>query len=265
MLRAVSAEQSSAERSVLWGSAPFERIVHQLAPAHHHLVARLSPQPRESWLDVATGTGAIALRAARAGAAVSGLDFAAPLLETAERLARAERLAIRFELGDAERLPFDDEAFDVVSSAFGAIFAPDHEAVARELARVLRPGGRLGVVGWRPDPGWSFLDAFRPPNPPGLARSDDWGREEYVEGLLGDAFVLEFEEGDCPLSGESPEAVWQLVSGGPLGPMKALVESLGSERREELHRAELEHLEQYRGADGVRRPQAYLLVLGTRR
>jgi len=260
----MSLEQWKAERSAAWGSAPFERIAHQLAPIHEHLVSRLAPRPGDRWLDVATGTGAVALRAAQAGARVTGLDFAPELLETARRLARRDGLEIEFERGDAEQLPYPDGSFDVVSSSVGAIFAPNHEALASELARVLGPGGRLGLVAWRPDPKWAFLNEFRPSAPPEAGDSDDWGQEEYAESLLGDSFELRFEEGDCPLVGDSPEAVWQLVTSS-VGPMKALVEGLEPRRREELRRAELEHLDRYRDGKGVRRPQAYLLILGRRR
>jgi SAM-dependent methyltransferase len=264
MLCPMALEAWKAERSAAWGSAPFERITHQLVPMHEHLVSSLDPRPGERWLDVATGTGAVALMAARAGARVTGLDFASELLETARRSADSEALEIRFDHGDAERLPYGDGSFDVVSSSVGLIFAPDHAAVAAELARVLRPGGRLGIAAWRPDPDWSFLAEFRPPAPEGAGDSDDWGREAYVRELLDDTFELSFEEGDCPLVGVSPEAVWELVSTS-VGPMKKLVETLDKERREALRRAELDHLEQHRDGEGVRRPQAYLLVVGRRR
>jgi SAM-dependent methyltransferase len=257
-------EQWKAERSAAWGSAPFERIAHQLAPIHEHLISRLEPRPGDRWLDVATGTGAVALLAARAGATVTGLDFAPELLETARRLALRDGLEIRFDRGDAEQLPYLNEAFDVVSSSVGAIFAPNHEAVASELARVLSPGGRLGLVAWRPDSEWDFLNEFRPPVPSEAADPDDWGREEHAAGLLGESFELRFEEGDCPLVGESPEAVWDLVTSS-VGPMRKLVESLEPPRRDELRRAELEHLDRYRDGEGIRRPQAYLLILGRRR
>jgi len=260
----MSLEQWKAERSAAWGSAPFERIAHQLAPIHEHLVARLAPRPADRWLDVATGTGAVAVFAARTGARVTGLDFATELLATARRLARTEGLDIHFDHGDAEELPYEDESFDVVSSSVGLIFAPDHEAVAAELARVLPAGGRLGFSAWRPDPEWDFLNEFRPSAPAEAGDPDDWGRDDYVRELLGDAFELYFEEGDCPLVGPSPMAVWELVTSS-VGPMKTLVENLDSHQRDALRQAELEHLEQYSDGDGVRRPQPYVLVTGKRR
>src|SRR5205085_8035119 len=113
------------------------------------LVGRLQPGPGVRWLDVATGTGGVAIRAARAGADVTGVDIAPRLLEQAR--AKADGLPIRFDEGDVQRLPYADASFDVVSSVFGAIFAPDHEAVARELARACAPNGRLGLTAWVPN------------------------------------------------------------------------------------------------------------------
>src|SRR5712691_5185566 len=141
-------EELKARQGEVWGSAPWERVAPLLAPVHEHLVRVLHPRPGLRWLDVATGTGALALRAARAGADVTGVDLAPGLIATARRLAAEEGLAVRFEVGDAEALPCEDASFGTVSSAMGIIFAPDHPAVAHELARVCEPGGRIGFSAW---------------------------------------------------------------------------------------------------------------------
>ena len=146
-------ERLKERQSVVWGSAPFENVAADIAEVHDHLVAELAPHEGEEWLDVGTGTGGVAVRAARAGAKVTGSDLAPVLIETAKRLAAEERLDVDYHVGDAEELPYGNASFDVVSSSFGAIFAPDHKAVARELARVCRPGGRLGLSAWNPDGG----------------------------------------------------------------------------------------------------------------
>ena len=160
-------EALKQQQAAAWGSAPFENVAAELANVHDHLVRELDPQPGETWLDVGTGTGAVASRAARAGAAVTGSDLAPALIETAKRLAAEEGLEITYEVGDAEELPYGNADFDVVSSSFGAIFAPDHKAVARELARVTRPGGRLGLTAWDPTGGgadfFKIMGRFRPP------------------------------------------------------------------------------------------------------
>src|SRR5581483_8251345 len=113
---AVAFEELKEKQRRAWGAAPFEKIAERGGEAHDELVAAVAPDPGERWLDVATGTGAVALRAARAGADVTGVDYAEPLVETARRLAEEEGLAIHFDVGDAENLPYEDASFDVVSS-----------------------------------------------------------------------------------------------------------------------------------------------------
>ena len=258
-------EALKTRQAEVWGSAPWERMAETLAPLHDHLVAELSPRTGERWLDAATGTGAVAIRAARAGAEVTGVDLARRLVETARGLAADEGLDIRFDVGDCEDLPYDDATFDVVASAVGIIFAPDHTAVARELARVCRPGGRLGLVSWRPDPAYSaVLEPFRPPLEPGAGDPDDWGQVEHVRDLLGHEFELRFVEGKHALQGESAEAIWELLTTAH-GAFKGLLESLDMPRRAQLHRAFVGYLERYRADGGISAPDDYLLVIGVRR
>jgi ubiquinone/menaquinone biosynthesis C-methylase UbiE len=155
-------------------------VADEIADVHDRLVAELAPQPSETWLDVGTGTGAVAVRAARAGAKVTGSDLAPALIETAKRLADEEGLEIRYEVGDAEQLPYADGSYDIVSSSFAAIFAPTHDAVARELARVTRAGGRIGLTAWDPEGG--IGDSFRL-----LGRSSRHHRRERETRSTGDA------------------------------------------------------------------------------
>ena len=240
----------------LWGGGEYERIAERFAPIHDELVARLAPRRGERWLDVATGTGEVALRAARAGAEVVGVDIAPKLLAQA----RAKSAEIEWVEGDAQALPFSEASFDVVSSNFGVIFAPDHEAAATELARVCR--GRLGLTAWRPNEGLHAIYA-RFAQEDG-SPSDAWGSEERIAELLGDAFELEFEERVWHLEGGSPEDVWNLMATGA-PPVKALVDSLERVRREEFRAAMLDYWGGFRTADGVSEPRRYLLVLGRRR
>lgn len=258
-----------AAQALAWGAAPFEPIAATMADIHDALVGALGPRPGEAWLDVATGTGPVALRAARAGARVTGLDLAAPLLETARRLASAEGLTARFEPGDCEHLPYPDSSFDVVASALGVIFAPDHAAVAAELARVCRPGGRLGLACWEPGGGAARMMEVSArfqagPPPPGIGNPVEWGRPAYVEHLLGGAFALECRRGISWHVAPSAEAIWQLYAEAA-GPLKLLAATLPPGRLEALRQAYLELLAPHRAGDGVRFPREYLLVLGTRR
>ena len=112
---------------------------------------RIGVAPGEDVLDVACGTGNAALRAAQAGGRVVGVDLTPELLEDGRRLAAEAGVEIEFLEGDAEALPVADASFDVVVSVMGCMFAPRHRVAAAELARVLRPGGRLCVTGWAPD------------------------------------------------------------------------------------------------------------------
>lgn len=261
-------EELKARQSVAWGAGPFERVAETIADVHDHFVDVLGVEPGERWLDVATGTGAVAVRAARRGADVTGVDFAPALIDTCRRLADEQGLDIRYEVGDAENLPFEDASFDVVSSTFGVMFAPDHRAAAAELARVTRPGGRLGLATWRLEGGagdlFRLMARFQPPAPPGIGDPFDWGREEHVTELLGEAFELEFQEGDAPHEGESGEEAWELFSTS-FGPTKTLYESLEPARREEFHRTFVDYYESHRTDHGIHVSRTYLLTLGTRR
>lgn len=261
-------EELKKKQSVVWGSGPYERIGATVADVHEAVLVRLQIQPGERVLDLATGTGECARPAARLGADVTAVDLSPALIETAKRRMAEEGLSIRLDVGDAENLEFEDATFDVVVSTFGVMFAPDHGAVARELARVTRPGGRIALASWRPEGAifehFGAMKPFQPPAPPGVGDPFDWGREGRVTELLGDAFELEFETGNSPLTAESGEEVWQLFSTS-FGPTKTLAESLGPDRREELRRAWREVYERYRVSDGIEARRPYLLVLGTRR
>src|SRR5262249_34183336 len=148
------------------------------------------------------------------GADVTGSDLSPGLIETAKQLAAQENLDITFEIGDAEQLPYGNGDFDVVSSSVGASFAPDHRAVARELARVTQPGGRLGLIAWEPEGGigefFGMMRRFQPPPPEGAGAMLDWGREGYVRELLGSDFDLMFEHATDPQVGQSGEQIWQI-------------------------------------------------------
>ena len=261
-------EELKARQSMMWGAGPYEPIVEITKEIHHALVDALDPRQGERWLDVATGTGAVALLAARAGANVVGIDLSPALIKTAKFNAATKGLEIRFEAGDAEALPYDDASFDVVSSALGTQFAPDHAAVAHELARVCRPGGRLGLACWTPESGvagmFAVMRPFMAPPAPGQGNIFDWGRPDYARDLLGDAFELELETRDTVLRAQSGEEVWELFSSA-YGPTKALAESLDEERREELHTKWNEFFDGFRENGEIVQSRTYLLVTGTRK
>ncbi len=262
-------EELKQRQSMVWGNGRFELVAETIGDVHDALVAAIEPAEGDLWLDLACGTGAVAERAASAGAAVTGIDLAPALVETARRRAGQLGLDIDYRVGDAENLSdVEDGRFDVVSSSFGVIFAPDHRAAAAELARVVRPGGRVGLTTWTPEGEiggmFSMLAPFQPPPPPEAGSPLDWGRRDHVEQLLGDAFDLEFENRISRLRVEGLEEHWQLFANN-FGPTKTLVESLDDERREELHQAWLDFYRSRYGEGPSEHEREYLLVLGTRR
>jgi hypothetical protein len=157
-------------------------------------------------------------------------------------------------------------SFDKVSSALGIMFAPDHEAVASELARVIPPGGKLALANWTPTGGLGRMFKVMAPCQPAPPPSSpfDWGDEPRVRELLGDDFELEIDEHVSTMRVPSGEDYWQLFSTS-YGPTKTLAEAIG-ERREELHRDWVEFFETNYSSNGeIVHTREYLLVLGIRR
>lgn len=178
----------TARQQQMWSEGDFARIGVAAIIVGEQLCEAVDVHPGERVLDVASGSGNTALAAARRFGEVTASDFVPHLLETAARRAEVEKLPLTIEVADAQNLPFPDASFDVVLSTFGAMFAPDQERTAAELARVCRPGGRIGMANWVPD-GWTGdlfrATAARVPPPPGLRPATDWGREERLRELFG--------------------------------------------------------------------------------
>ncbi|MDX6449593.1 MAG: hypothetical protein QOD08_2056 [Gaiellaceae bacterium] len=192
---------------------------------------------------------------------MTAIDIAPAMIDAARAKRGADQIS--FEVGDAQALRYEDASFDVVTSVFGVIFAPDHRATAAELARVDR--GRLGLTVWRPDPGMAELYGRFGLETPEGREPFKWGREEYLEELLGESFDLTIEPGTWLIEGASGEEVWQFWSQSA-PPCKALLSTLDDARREEFHDAYVEYCERFRReGGGVAVPRDYLLVLGDRR
>ena len=251
--------------SEVWSAGTYERLAARLAPVCEHLVDLLAIEAGERVLDLATGTGEAAVRAASRGAIVTGIDVAEPMVVKARRRAEEEGRPIAFDLGDIEYLPYDDGSFDVVLSNFGLIFAPDHANVAAELARVTRPGSRVGFTAWKPNSKLGELYRRFTDEPIEGREAYEWGREDHVEDMLGEHFDLEFEDGTLWLEADSGEEIWKLFSESA-PPVIALVARLDEQRTQAFHEAFVELYESYRApAGGIRAPRRYLLVLGSRR
>lgn len=171
-----------------WMAGDFGQIARHSAKGAEEFVDRLAISRGMRVLDVACGTGNLAIPAARKGAQVTGVDIAANLLEQARQRAAQEGLQATFEEGDAERLPYPDGQFDLVMSMFGAMFAPRPERVASELARVCRRGGTIAMANWTPEGfvGKTFgLMSRYVPLPEGIPAPVLWGSEKVVRERLG--------------------------------------------------------------------------------
>ncbi len=184
-------------------------------------------------LDVAAGTGNTAIRAAQAGADVVASDLAPEHFEAGRREAEAHNVELEWVEADAEALPFADHEFDVVTSSVGAIFAPNHQAVADELLRVCRPGGTIGMINFTPEGLISeFFDAlapYAPPPPPGALPPPLWGSEEHVRELFGDRLdSLETTRHQYVERANNPRAYRDFVK-ATFGPIVAIYSSISDQ------------------------------------
>ncbi len=182
-------EALKAKLKATWMAGDYGIFAKYLEPGALEFFSRLEITPGARVLDVGCGAGQLALPAARAGAMVTGVDIATNLIEQARALAATEGLAIQFDEGDAEQLPYADAAFDTVFSLIGAMFAPRPERVAAEMVRVCRPGGRILMVNWTP--GGFIGQMFKTngkhvPPPAGIPSPVLWGDEATVRERLRD-------------------------------------------------------------------------------
>lgn len=172
----------------LWASGDYPAVADLIAPLGRRLVDALDIRAGQKVLDVAAGAGNVAVPAARTGAHVVASDLTPELLETGET--RHRDLGITWRTADAEDLPFDDDDFDVATSCVGVMFAPHHGRCADELVRVVRPGGRIGLINWTPTGfiGELFrvMKPYAPPPPPGAQPGPLWGDADHVRSLFGD-------------------------------------------------------------------------------
>lgn len=182
-------DELKRRQRALWASGDYGAVAREVIPTlGATLVEACAVQAGDRVLDVAAGTGNAALPAARRGASVTASDLTPELLDVGRRL--AGELNVQWVVGDAERLPHDSAAFDVVLSCVGVMFAPHHRPAADELIRVCRPGGTIGLINWTPE---GFIGrlfaALRPyaaAPPPGAQPPPLWGNPEHVAELFGD-------------------------------------------------------------------------------
>lgn len=176
-----------AKQQAMWESGDYAVIGTTLQIVGERLVDAIQLEAGERVLDVAAGNGNASLAAARHFAVVTSTDYVGSLLDRGRERAEAERLAISFEQADVEALPYRDGAFDVVLSTFGVMFAPHQEQSAREMLRILRKGGRIGMANWTPEGfiGQLFKTIGRHvPPPAGVMSPALWGTVERLTELF---------------------------------------------------------------------------------
>lgn len=257
------------ERSrATWTSGDFGRIAAGYIRGAGEFIARLELGAGERVLDVACGTGNLAIPAARTGAAVTGVDIAPNLVAQAKARAAAESLAIGFDVGNAEQLPYDDASFDTAVTMFGAMFAARPERAGAELLRVTKSGGRIAMANWTPT---GFIGQMLKatvgyaPAPAGIPSPLLWGTEDAVRDRLG-AGCASLTLSRRTITFEYPFAPEQVVTEFRLwyGPTLRAFASLDDAGREGLRR-DLERLwtEHNRADDGTTRVESeYLEVVG---
>lgn len=264
-LEAVKARQRDA-----WSSGDYSVVGTTLQLVGELLAEACDLRWDERVLDVAAGNGNATLAAARRGCRVTSTDYVASLLDRGAERARAERLEVEFQVADAEALPFADGSFDAVLSTFGVMFTPNQEQAAREMLRVCRPGGRIGMANWTPEGfiGQLFKTLGRHvPPPAGVQPPSLWGVQSHLQSLFGGSAsnvavtprVFNFRYRSA--------AHFVEVFRSWYGPTHKAFASLPAEKGAALHHDMMELLERSNrgGADSLVVPSDYVEVVVTRR
>ncbi len=258
-------EELKERQKKAWDAGDFGKIAERIAAQSSAVLDATGVGEGTKLLDVACGTGNALIPAAEHGAVATGLDITPKLLEAARERARAAGVEVELVEGDAEQLPFEDGAFDVVVSVFGAMFAPDHERAAAELLRVCRPGGKVGVCAWTPQGmiGRMFMTvaSHMPPPPEGFKPPALWGMEDHMRDLFSAAGDVRFELETMTMEGESIEA-WMATDERYLGPIVTAKAALEPEGKWEALRGDLVSLyaDVNEARDGSFRAQAEFLM-----
>ena len=215
-----------------WATGDFAIICWNKVYPGELLCEALELRAGQKLLDVATGSGNVALSAARRNCETVGIDYVPDLIERARTRAAAEGLPAQFDVGDCEQMPYPDESFDRVISVFGSIFAPDQEKAAQELIRVCRTGGRIGMANWTPDGFWGqtfgLVGKYLPP-PAGVRPPPEWGTQQRLNELFGGATSLMKIKNRSALFRYRDNAHWIDVFRTWFGPIMLVLEKLGEQ------------------------------------
>lgn len=265
------AQFKQAQRNA-WSDGDYRPVGRLLAEAASTLVKAAGIASGQQVLDVATGSGNVAIAAAQAGATVVGIDITDTCFGEAERRAAQAGVTVELKLGDAEQLPVGDAACDVVASSFGAIFAPRHEVVAAEFVRVCRPGGTIAFTAWTPggtnDRTFAVLSERLPEPPEYVSPPILWGDPDHVRGLFAAHGVeFTFERRTLPVGFASPEEFESFIftNSGPIIAARDALRGLG--RWEDTYPALRAALAESNEADDgtYRTTWDYLLAVGVLR
>ncbi len=253
-----------------WSSGHYPTIAKRLEPASFELADAAQVWGGDRVLDIGVGSGNTSVALGLKGADVVGIDLTDAWFDEARAAAAAVGLELDLRVADAEDLPFEDASFDVVASCFAHMFAPRHDVVAAEMARVLKPGGTLAVAVWARggEPAFDVLKAFLPEPPDGIGQPMDWGDPDELRARLHPAGIKvdrvdthdlywDFEDRDAMLD-------WLLTASGPWMAMQAALEQAGTwdVARKELVAAIDEH--DVREDGTCVHHMRYLIALGTR-
>jgi len=259
----VDVAQIKERQRAVWGAGDYRELSRMLEPVAIALCNACAVSAGQEVLDVAAGDGNFAFAAAREGAAVVASDLSPGMVERGRARSREEGVEIEWVEADAEDLPFDDARFDCAGSVFGAMIAPRPELVAKELFRVTRPGGTVGMTAWTPD---SFASAlfdigrrYAPP-PPDMPLAKEWGIEEVVRDRFeGLAATIDFRRGMLPWAADSFESLGARLEGTP--PQTAAKAGLPPDRYEAMQAEQLELAREWNAApDGPVRIEAEYLI-----
>lgn len=251
---------------MMWTAGDYPDLARTIESVAELVVERAGAAAGQTLLDVATGSGNVAIPAALAGAQVTGLDLTPKLLEVARGRAASAGLDVTFVEGDAEELPFEEASFDRVTSCFGVIFAPRHDVAASQLVRVAKPGARIVFTAWTPEGlnGRMFktVGSYMPAPPPELKSPVTWGEEAHVRELFADSGAeLAFERHTVTFEHESP-AGWLDYNERVLGPTIMAKAALEPQGKWEQLRGELTKLytDANEAEDGSMRVRAEYLL-----
>jgi len=258
-----------ARQQMSWSSGDYAIVGNTLQIVGERLCEAVNLNSNHRVLDVAAGNGNATLAAARHFAEVVSTDYVDALLQRGRDRANAERLAITFQVADAENLPFADASFNIVLSTFGVMFTPDHEQAAREMLRVCRSGGRIGLANWTPEGfvGQLFktIGKYVPP-PPGLRSPAMWGTRPHLEQLFGGAAEITAETRTFSFRYKSP-AHFLAVFSGYYGPVLNAFAALDADGQKGLEADLLALMNSFNvSRDGsLVAPSSYLEVVITKR